>query len=871
MDIGIKDATINFFPEKYSECVAKESGSTCASLPGNTADCDEGWETPADVKWDKDAMSKGCIVGYRRYCCKPPNMWLSSKNLPMVSSKTSGTFSRAFHLLCTLPPTRAKMVEQQYCEERYVEEMQELCGIMEGSGELLSYFESEKYTSLESVDGEIVERLVGELGMGRGQAVRVLVDCCRERGEVDNGRFGFDEAVMYYHGERVAMLECLSALIGVCENEENELSVVGDEVLVRIEGGFVERWMRDFGKLVRCKPKGVNVGSVGMILENNLREMKSMLVCLFCMVYRRVVLSGREIGEIVGMLIENEFFSRVEYYGMLSEEGRRESEEVKQWAILLFVEMMNFENLNEDGMKELKRMKVCLVSDIKVVAEINERLKGMNYNFEGISDIKVVEEINERLKGMNYNFEGSSLILFSWGCFLAKIDLMNDEEYEELVSEKQMMIVKAVEMKCMNFIREVIKKKINLGVKQIIKDLLDVFVECFEVNFIEGFEDLVECYSDLFKQEEEMIEMFWRDENFSRGMKKVLESCIVRFPIQYEPLFEIYENNFVVCLESFNCFGIEIVRGTNGILIGNEIIKWKINYSGWEIIFNLLENFLLKKDEKNFLLCGLEIFEKIDFKKNEIEKIDLWIEYLIELLEINELDLISTSLNCLKKLIFKMNFQLIKRLINFSLNFFNILESEIKIGEFKFSKIYFEFILNLIKEINSRKFIKQTNSVEIELCELFPLILNLNINKWKFSNLSEKWIILKLFSNIVYEYSRLTNKEFKIESLYKIILQGNELMNYLFNKRKINELNEFKSCLKQGLKGKKVKVNSNQFNYSADLIPLLIDYSFDNDLGLDALNLLEKLIKENISLTPFIDSFYNLIKFKHYFRSKKFY
>ncbi|EPZ30909.1 hypothetical protein O9G_002786 [Rozella allomycis CSF55] len=69
-EVGITDGTNNIYPEKYSECKAKGTAPSCTFWPGNTADCDEGWETPGDVKWDKDAMSKGCVVGYRRYCCK---------------------------------------------------------------------------------------------------------------------------------------------------------------------------------------------------------------------------------------------------------------------------------------------------------------------------------------------------------------------------------------------------------------------------------------------------------------------------------------------------------------------------------------------------------------------------------------------------------------------------------------------------------------------------------------------------------------------------------------------------------------------------------------------------------------------------------
>ncbi|CAG8491373.1 9639_t:CDS:2 [Acaulospora morrowiae] len=270
-------------------------------------------------------------------------------------------------------------------------------------------------------------------------------------------------------------------------------------------------------------------------------------------------------------------------------------------------------------------------------------------------DIMVVNEIALKMG----NDQTHGIFLWIWSSYLSHLQAFFDEtswpyDYQDLETIANNIVrdcgIKAFKLDVISNILRILKgscfqpdEPYITGYKLVFKHFFMSIFEAYEVNHLVDYNGLIECFALVFGEYGPCQE-FWEEDFDHPKRRSLLDLAITRFPQQFHPLmrllialasdeasakyiFEFFQSLPVCCysaaeyqlstalnsayivyakqpikiLENIYQKTITIPQGTCGNVVslvnGEKIVRWKINYSAWQLFIGMLESFPLSEIE----------------------------------------------------------------------------------------------------------------------------------------------------------------------------------------------------------------------------------------------------------------------------------
>ncbi|KAF0429033.1 nucleoporin subcomplex protein binding to Pom34-domain-containing protein [Gigaspora margarita] len=271
-------------------------------------------------------------------------------------------------------------------------------------------------------------------------------------------------------------------------------------------------------------------------------------------------------------------------------------------------------------------------------------------------DIMAINEVALKMG----NDQTHGIFLWIWSSYLSHLQTYFDETgwpyaYQDLETIVNSITrefgIKAFKLNAIKYIHFVLtgscfrpEEPYVTGYKLVFKHFFMSIFEAYEVNHLPDYEGLVECFALVFGEYGPCQE-FWEEDFDHPKRRSLLDLAIARFPQQFGPLMRLltalsansvsakyvfeFLQSFSVCCYLANDGQINVVQsghyvvfasrpikifedlyqktitipqGTYGNIVsltnGNNIVRWKFNYSAWHLFANMLESFPMTQVDK---------------------------------------------------------------------------------------------------------------------------------------------------------------------------------------------------------------------------------------------------------------------------------
>lgn len=486
--------------------------------------------------------------------------------------------------------------------------------------------------------------------------------------------------VCFYYEDRISFLQCISSLQRISLDDTHPYaSIANDTVNKLVQDDFVQRLFTQFSKLVRSTVPSRTLSFPGWALvwsKQNLKEQKALLEIIFLCSLTEPFKPAFIFSVI--QELESNCFGVLQVFGyVLDEEGMKLRETVTSICTLLVINMVVPPTLSVNS--KLSSGGSSLFDTPDIINKINQVALYLGDRSEHAPFLLAWSFFLTCLDSALYsdeipvptNYQQIELILQGKGvessAVLTDRPLVSVSEFdkERHISIKQganmdrIYLGRSLKLNVFNVNAGILSSEIcseedvnSFGYRSVFRSLFKGFLSTTRACYIplDSYTSLIKCYCLVYKQQDQLGELFWNDDFNKEDPNTLLATARGRFPVYFTDLTQLLsalcggtsdmetssgrcaenvfeylcqvpsitvdlsrhlhitaeEENGVAIIQTEQTIrvtqeiqsiaSIEIPEGSRGVVLYNEgdecVVQFSVPHSGWHLLTAVLAGFM---------------------------------------------------------------------------------------------------------------------------------------------------------------------------------------------------------------------------------------------------------------------------------------